>query len=93
MHKPCDTYHVLRIKSYFLLKTKTDVPAELEGILDKETFTKARLYALDKANFGAIQGWFSQVLSTVILVAEGYYIFWSIAGKFMVSLVGLWWRV
>jgi len=69
-----------------IYKTKTDVPAELEGILDKETFTKARLYALDKANFGAIQGWFSQVLSTVILVAEGYYIFWNIAGMLMTQL-------
>ena len=28
---------------------------------DNETFTKARLYALDKSNFGAVQGVFSQV--------------------------------
>jgi hypothetical protein len=28
---------------------------------DSETFNKARLYALDKSNFGAIQGIFAQV--------------------------------
>lgn len=31
-----------------IYQNNTDVPKELEGILDKETFTKARLYALDK---------------------------------------------
>lgn len=31
-----------------IYKTKTTVPKELEKILDEETFTKARLYALDK---------------------------------------------
>jgi STE24 endopeptidase len=36
-------------------------PEELKGILDDQTFNKARLYALDKSNFGAVQGVFSQV--------------------------------
>ena len=31
-----------------IYKTKTTVPKELEKILDQDTFTKARLYALDK---------------------------------------------
>ena len=31
-----------------IYQNNTDVPKELEGILDNETFTKARLYALDK---------------------------------------------
>ena len=31
-----------------IYQTKTTVPKELEKILDQETFTKARLYALDK---------------------------------------------
>jgi len=31
-----------------IYKSNTEVPAELTGFLDKETFTKARLYALDK---------------------------------------------
>ena len=39
----------------------TEPPKELEGILDTETFNKARLYALDKSNFGAVQDLFNQV--------------------------------
>ena len=31
-----------------IYQTKISVPKELENILDQETFTKARLYALDK---------------------------------------------
>ena len=31
-----------------IYQTKTTVPKELEKILDQDTFTKARLYALDK---------------------------------------------
>ena len=31
-----------------IYQTKTEVPKELKNILDQETFTKARLYALDK---------------------------------------------
>jgi len=69
-----------------IYKTKTEVPAELESILDKETFTKARLYALDKANFGAVQGWFSQILSTVILWWQGYLFFWDLGGATLKEL-------
>ena len=39
-------YIGLRQKKIY--QTKTTVPKELEKILDQETFTKARLYALDK---------------------------------------------
>ena len=44
-----------------IYRQHTTIPKELDGILDNETFTKARLYALDKSNFGAFQGIFSQV--------------------------------
>merc|ERR1712013_80672 len=47
------------------------------GILDQETFTKARLYALEKSQFGAVQGIFSQLLSTLLLWVLGYRIFWG----------------
>merc|ERR1719458_2366430 len=55
----------------------TSAPPELEGILDQDTFTKARLYALDKSRFGSVQGLFSQVLSTGLLWALGYRVFWG----------------
>ena len=32
----------------FCVQNNTEVPAELSSFLDKDTFTKARLYALDK---------------------------------------------
>jgi STE24 endopeptidase len=44
-----------------IYRQHTAPPKELEGILDSETFNKARLYALDKSNFGAFQDVFSQV--------------------------------
>ena len=44
-----------------IYRTRTTVPTELEGIMKKDTFDKARLYSLDKAQFGAVQGIFSQV--------------------------------
>lgn len=62
-----------------IYKNNTKVPSELESFLDEETFTKARLYALDKADFGAIQGWFSQILSTAIIWFLGYRQFWNLA--------------
>jgi len=62
-----------------IYKSRTTVPKELEKILDQETFTKARLYALDKAAFGGIEGWFSQILSTCIIWFLGYRIFWDFA--------------
>jgi len=67
-------------------KTNTEVPEELKEILDKETFTKARLYALDKADFGAIQGWFNQVLSTAIIWFLGYQKFWQLSAVVLQQL-------
>jgi len=60
-----------------IYQNNTDVPKELEGILDKETFTKARLYALDKAKVGGFEGWFNQILSSIVIWFWGYKLFWS----------------
>lgn len=62
-----------------IYRTNTEVPDELSEILDKDTFTRARLYALDKADFGAVQGWFSQILSTAIIWFLGYQKFWQLS--------------
>merc|ERR1719458_2057842 len=58
-------------------RENTSAPPELEGILDQETFTKARLYALEKSQFGSVQGIFSQLLSSVLLWVLGYRLFWG----------------
>ncbi|XP_053694630.1 CAAX prenyl protease 1 homolog [Sabethes cyaneus] len=38
-------------RQIFVYETSKDVPVELKGVMKKETFEKARLYGLDKANF------------------------------------------
>jgi len=61
-------------------QSNTTVPVELKEVLDEETFTKARLYAIDRSNFGSIQGIYQQLMSTGILYLQGYKIFWNAAG-------------
>jgi len=62
-------------------REETRVPHELEGMLDEDTFQKARLYALDKSKFGAINGIFSQLLSTAIMWFAGFKLAWDWAGE------------
>ena len=57
------------------------MPKELTDILDKETYDKARRYALDKSNFGAVQGIFSMVVSSVIMWYMGFKKVWDWAGE------------
>lgn len=64
-----------------IYRTHLKVPKDLVGILDEETFTKARTYALDKSNFGAVEGIFSQVLSTLIMWFFGFKYVWDLAGR------------
>lgn len=48
-----------------IYKETRDVPNDLKGILDEETFEKARLYQLDKSNFGFWCGVWGQLESSV----------------------------
>ncbi len=64
-----------------IYKQHTTIPKELDGILDADTFTKARLYALDKSNFGAVQGIFSHVLSTILMLLFAFKYLWDKSGK------------
>ncbi len=47
------------------------VPQELEKVLDGETFEKARLYSLDKSQFGFWSGLYSQFEMTVSVGVMG----------------------
>lgn len=49
----------------YLARTVEKVPKELEKVLDQETFTKARLYSLDKSTYGFWSGLYHQVETTV----------------------------
>ena len=75
--KNCVKVDILGRRQRAVYRENTSAPPELEGILDQETFTKARLYALEKSQFGAVQGIFSQLLSTVLLWVLGYRLFWG----------------
>ncbi len=48
-----------------LYRTVKKVPIELQGVLDEQTFEKARLYQLDKSTFGFWSGLYSQIEMTV----------------------------
>lgn len=65
-----------------IYRTRTTVPSELKDIVDAETFSKARTYALDKSSFGAFEGLFSHLLSTAIMWFYGFKVVWDWAGKF-----------
>lgn len=62
-------------------KTNPEPPEELNGIMDKTTYQKARLYSLDKSNYGLIEGVFNQVLSTGIMLCGGFPALWNASGK------------
>lgn len=67
-----------------IYKKYVEVPEEAKGLLDEETFTKSRLYALDKSNFGAVQGIFSQVVSTIFMVYFAFKFMWDVSGDMLV---------
>lgn len=74
-----ETY--LSARQHKIYKTCKTVPDVLDGILDKETFEKARLYNLDKSSFGFYNGIFSQFETTIILLVGGIPFLWNISGK------------
>ena len=59
----CLTFYQLKV-----LKYTKDVPDELKGALDHESFEKARVYQLDRSSFGFISGAYSQLETTVRIV-------------------------
>ncbi|XP_041353885.1 CAAX prenyl protease 1 homolog [Gigantopelta aegis] len=76
-----ETYLSWRQRNVY--KTSTKVPDVLQDVLDKETFEKARLYQLDKSNFGFWSDLYSQVESTLILVCGGLPFLWTLAGRIL----------
>ena len=58
---------IFNIWQRYLARTVEKVPKELESVLDQETFTKARLYSLDKSTYGFWSGIYHQIESTVSL--------------------------
>ncbi|EEC00477.1 prenyl protease, putative, partial [Ixodes scapularis] len=71
-----ETY--LSYRQYKLCKSTSRVPAEVSSITDQETFSKARLYQLDKSKFGFYAGLWNQVETTLVLILGGFPFFWSL---------------
>uniref|UniRef100_G3MQQ2 CAAX prenyl protease n=1 Tax=Amblyomma maculatum TaxID=34609 RepID=G3MQQ2_AMBMU len=74
-----ETY--LSYRQYKVCKSTPRVPHELSAITDQETFSKARLYQLDKMKFGFYSGIWSELETTVVLLFGGIAFFWHLCEK------------
>lgn len=72
-----DTYLSKRQRKIY--NDSKTVPSELSGVVDQETFDKARLYNLDKSNFGFWSGLWNQLLTLLILWFGGIPFLWNIS--------------
>lgn len=66
-----------------LYRTVTEIPENLTELMDQETFTKARLYNLDKSNFGFWVGLWGETESSLILLLGGIPFLWDYSGQFL----------
>lgn len=66
-----------------LYKTVTEIPENLKEVMDQETFTKARLYNLDKSNFGFWVGLWGETESSLILLFGGIPFLWHYSGELL----------
>jgi len=73
-----ETY--LSYRQHNIYKNTENIPVELQENLDKETFEKSRLYQLDKSRFSFYSSFYSQVESSIILLADGIPYLWAAAG-------------
>ncbi|XP_063226275.1 CAAX prenyl protease 1 homolog isoform X2 [Bacillus rossius redtenbacheri] len=62
------------------------VPAELRGIMDEETYQKARLYGLDKSSYSIVKQIFDILESTVFILLAGFTFFWRMSGDTLKGL-------
>ncbi|WAR07128.1 FACE1-like protein [Mya arenaria] len=66
-----------------LYRTVIKIPQNLAGVMDQETFEKARLYNLDKSNFGFYVGIWGEIEHSLILIYGGIPFLWNVAGDMM----------
>lgn len=70
----------LSFRQYRIYQNVQRVPHELAGVLDQETFSKARAYNVDKTKFGFWSNSWNQILSTCVLVLNGIPALWNLSG-------------
>ncbi|XP_067000230.2 CAAX prenyl protease 1 homolog [Anabrus simplex] len=71
----------LSLRQHKIYSQALEIPRELQGIISPETYSKARLYGLDKSSFGIVKDLFSVIVTTTIILVNGFVIFWTNAGR------------
>lgn len=69
--------YYLNFRQRALLKRLVDLPKQIEGLMTKDIYDKARAYALHRNTFGNVQDLYSKIYNTVILITYGNYYFWQ----------------
>jgi len=70
----------LSLRQQRIYKNAVSVPDELKEIMDQTTYTKARVYGLDKNKFSMIKEFYSIIITTLLILFDGLLIFWLKAG-------------
>lgn len=76
----------LSLRQHQVYGSIVDIPKELKGIISAETYSKARLYGLDKSSFSIVKDLFSVIVTSAIILVEGFVIFWTSAGHITEAL-------
>jgi len=64
------------------------VPVELREVVDHATFEKARAYTEDKSVYALVEGAWSQLLGTGMMVLGGLPLLWSLSGRALAGMGG-----
>ncbi|KYN37827.1 CAAX prenyl protease 1 like protein [Trachymyrmex septentrionalis] len=70
-------HYYLNFRQRALLQRLVDLPKSIEGLMSKDTYDKARAYALHRNTFGTVQDVYSKIYNTLILIFYAYYYFWQ----------------
>eukprot|EP01135_Chromosphaera_perkinsii_P001083 Nk52_evm33s158 gene=Nk52_evmTU33s158 len=60
--------------------TEKEIPKEIQGLVDRETFDKSRSYGRDKCLFSLFRSVFSQTETMMVLMFGGLPYIWNLAG-------------
>lgn len=82
-----ETY--LHYRQYRVYRTTQKVPDLLKDQIDNETFKKSKAYSIDKALFGFISGFYSQIQFTLTMYFYLMPYFWTLSHKIMTETFGL----
>ncbi|CAI6367996.1 unnamed protein product [Macrosiphum euphorbiae] len=67
----------LTLRQRRVYKTTDKIPERLTGVLDVETFNKAKSYGIDKNSFSIAEEWFHMIISTGFICLNGFTLLWN----------------